>query len=159
MRKRAFMAFVYEINVLQEWIDHNGHMRDAYYGLVFSFAGVAAQEALGFDPNYRSRTGCSIYLVEDHKFFLREVHLGDPLRVETYVLDSDEKSFHLYLSLSCNGKLCAVAEYMELHVNQLPSPHAATIPEAIQARLRAEQLDPDILQSMRPRAGQIGIRR
>ena len=150
--------FVYESAVLPDWIDHNGHMRDAYYGLVFSFAGVAAQEALGFDPAYRERTGCTVYLVEDHKFFLREVRLGDALRVETVVLDSDEKRFHLYLRMFCGDVLCAVAEYMELHVNQHPTPHAIPIPLDIQGRLLAAQLSQIEIAALEHWSGGIGLR-
>lgn len=150
--------FVYESAVSADWIDHNGHMRDAYYGLVFSFAGVAAQEALGFDPEYRERTGCTIYLVEDHKFFLREVKLGDALRVETLVLDSDEKRFHLYLRLFSGDMLSAVAEYMELHIDQNPQPHAAPIPPDIQQNLQAAQVSAAELVELKHRSGKIGFR-
>ncbi|EEE35651.1 conserved hypothetical protein [Rhodobacteraceae bacterium KLH11] len=31
-----------------EWIDYNGHMQDAYYGLVFSYAVDAMQDAPQF---------------------------------------------------------------------------------------------------------------
>ncbi len=151
--------FLYHSDVHPDWIDHNGHMRDAYYGLVFSYAGVAAQEEIGFDPDYRARTGCSIYLLEDHKFFLREVRLGDALTVETRVLGSDAKRFHLYLRLMRGDELCAVAEYMELHVNRFPTPHAEPIPEDLQAKLREVQTSPEEIAELKPRSGQIGLRR
>lgn len=32
------MTFKFETTILPEWIDYNGHMRDSYYGLVFSLA-------------------------------------------------------------------------------------------------------------------------
>lgn len=151
--------FLYHTEVKPDWIDHNGHMRDAYYGLVFSHAGVAAQEEIGFDPEYRDRTGCSIFLLEDHKFFLREVKLGDALTVEARVLDSDAKRFHLYLRLLHDEALCAVAEYMELHVNRLPTPRATPIPEALQARLKVAQTSPEEVAALEPRSGRIGLRR
>ncbi len=30
------MTFSFEITILPEWIDYNGHLRDSYFGLVFS---------------------------------------------------------------------------------------------------------------------------
>ena len=47
------MIFEYRKTVLPEWIDYNGHMQDAYYGLVFSKAVDALQDDVGFDQSYR----------------------------------------------------------------------------------------------------------
>ena len=38
------MAFTYHTNVHSDWIDYNGHMQDAYYGLVFSHGVDALQD-------------------------------------------------------------------------------------------------------------------
>lgn len=70
------MIFEHIKTVLPEWIDYNGHMQDAYYGLVFSQAVDALQDDVGFDQAYRQKTGCTIYLLEEHKFFLSEVKKG-----------------------------------------------------------------------------------
>ncbi|NDW54634.1 thioesterase family protein [Aliiroseovarius sp. PrR006] len=137
-------TFIYETTVISDWIDYNGHMQDAYYGLIFSFAVDAVQDAIGFDAAYRQRTGCTIYLLEDHKYFLKEVKLGAELRVETVVLDSDEKRFHLHLTMLHGGTPVAVSETMELHVNQHPTPHAGPMPAEIAERLAAARVpDPD----------------
>lgn len=134
------MTFTFETTVKPEWIDYNGHMQDAYYGLVFSYAVDAMQDEVGFDEDYRTRTGCTIYLLEDHKFYLREVREADPLCVETRVLDCDEKRFHLHLQMLNGSDLAAVCEFMELHVRQKPSPHAAPIPNEILQRLQTARL-------------------
>lgn len=139
-------TFIYETTVISDWIDYNGHMQDAYYGLIFSFAVDAVQDAIGFDAAYRKRTGCTIYLLEDHKYFLKEVKLGAKLRVETVVLDSDEKRFHLHLTMLLGDIPVAVSETMELHVNQHPTPHAEAMPAEIAKRLADAQVsDPDAL--------------
>lgn len=113
-------TFIYETTVISDWIDYNGHMQDAYYGLIFSFAVDAVQDAIGFDAVYRKCTGCTIYLLEDHRFFLKEVKLGAKLLVETVVLDSDDKRFHLHLTMLHDGTPVSINETMELHVNQHP---------------------------------------
>lgn len=139
-------TFVYETTVIADWIDYNDHMQDAYYGLIFSYAVDAVQDAIGFDEAYRRRTGCTIYLLEDHKYFLKEVRVGAELRVETVVLDCDDKRFHLHLTMLQNGTTVAVSETMELHVNRFPSPRAAPMPEEIAERLAAARVsDPDSL--------------
>jgi acyl-CoA thioester hydrolase len=74
-------TFVYESTVIADWIDYNDHMQDAYYGLIFSYAVDAVQDAIGFDDAYRRRTGCTIYLLDDHKYFLKEVRVGAEHRV------------------------------------------------------------------------------
>lgn len=141
-------TFVYETTVISDWIDYNGHMQDAYYGLIFSYAVDAVQDAIGFDAAYRKRTGCTIYLLEDHKYFLKEVKLGAALRVETVVLDSDDKRFHLHLTMLHDGTPVAISETMELHVNQHPTPHAEVMPTEIAERLAAAQVaDPDALKT------------
>lgn len=60
--------FIFEIDVNPEWIDYNEHMQDAYYGLAFSYAIDHFQDKVGFDQAYRSITGHTIYVIEDHKF-------------------------------------------------------------------------------------------
>ncbi|WP_432448431.1 thioesterase family protein [Aliiroseovarius marinus] len=137
-------TFIYETTVISDWIDYNGHMQDAYYGLIFSYAVDAVQDAIGFDAAYRQRTGCTIYLLEDHKYFLKEVKLGAELRVETVVLDSDEKRFHLHLTMQHDGTPVAISETMELHVNQNPEPRAAAMPPEIAERLASARVpNPD----------------
>lgn len=132
--------FHYTANIQPDWIDYNGHMRDAYYGLVFSLAVDAMQDEVGFDEAYRKATGCTIYLLEDHKFYLREVKEGAEVRVATRVLDCDAKRFHLHLEMRSEGTLAAVCEFMELHVRQRPKPKAAPMPETILERLESATL-------------------
>ena len=93
--------FIFKINVQEEWIDYNNHMQDAYYGLAFSYAVDHFQDAVGFDQNYRSQTGCTIFVVEDHKFYLKEVKLGSKLVIETTLLDADKKKVYSTIANAC----------------------------------------------------------
>jgi acyl-CoA thioester hydrolase len=129
------MPFEYTITVKPEWIDYNGHMQDAYYGLVFSYAVDAFQDWVGFDAAYRAATDCTIYLVEEHKYFLREVKESDPLAVQISVLGVSEKVFHLHCAMQSDGHDVAISELMEMHVCQKPTPKGAPIPLDIAARL------------------------
>ncbi|MEM9320175.1 MAG: thioesterase family protein [Pseudomonadota bacterium] len=130
------MSYVFHCTVQPDWIDYNGHMRDAYYGLVFSLAVDAFQDEVGFDAAYRAATGCTIYLLEDHKYFLAEVKNGAELKVETRLIGVRPNRFLLQSCLSSGGVASSVGEFLELHVQQRPEPHAAAIPDEILARLQ-----------------------
>ena len=129
------MPFVYNTYVKPEWIDYNGHMQDAYYGLVFSYAVDAFQDWVGFDAAYRAKTDCTIYLIEEHKYFLREVKEADPLVFQIEVLGVSDKLFHLHCVMKSMGQDVAISELMEMHVCQKPTPKGAPIPLDIAARL------------------------
>ncbi|WP_299986185.1 thioesterase family protein [uncultured Ruegeria sp.] len=153
------MTFTFETTVKPEWIDYNGHMQDAYYGLVFSYAVDAMQDEVGFDAEYRAHTGCTIYLLEDHKYYLREVRETDHLRVETHILSCDEKRFHLHMQMLNGGDLVAVGEFMELHVRQKPGPQAAPIPKEILRRLQVATITGDEATKLKHRSRLIAIKR
>ncbi|MEM6677187.1 MAG: thioesterase family protein [Pseudomonadota bacterium] len=151
------MSFIYETVVRPEWIDYNGHMQDAFYGLVFSYAVDALQDAVGFDRFYREGTGCTIYLLEEHKFFLREVFEGDALRVETLVLDVDEKRFHLHLTMRSRGAMVAVAELVEMHVSKHPAPHGVPMPARMRDALERARAPSETVETLRHRARMLGL--
>lgn len=157
-------GFIYETRVSPDWIDYNGHMQDAYYGLVFSHGVDRVWDAIGIDKAYRDTTGCTLYLVEDHKFFLAEVREGTPLRVETRVIDHSDKMIHLHLSMTADAKLCAVCEFMELHVNQTATPQgtpkATPMPAPVLARLQAAKIrDEGEVAALRHRSRRLQIGR
>jgi len=152
-------VFRFEATVLPDWIDYNGHMRDSYYGLIFSLAVDALQDEIGFDEAYRNRTGCTIYLLEDHKYYLQEVKEGARVRVETRVLDSDNKRFHLHMRMLDAGETVAIGEFIELHVRQHPTPAAAPVPDEIAARLDAARAGDEEIARLKQRARPIGLPR
>jgi acyl-CoA thioesterase FadM len=85
---------IYHAKIEPQWIDFNGHLRDAYYGLVASYAIDDLMDFLGLDAGYRARTQCTLYTLELHLHFLHEVKSTDDLRVETAILDFDRKRIH-----------------------------------------------------------------
>lgn len=103
-----------------EWIDYNGHMMDGYYFVAFTQATDALLEYLGFGPRHRERTGCTIYTVEGHINFLREVRAGTGLKYTTQILGYDSKRIHVFHSmiLKETNELVATNELMFVHVNQ-----------------------------------------
>ena len=123
--------FIFNIKVLPDWIDYNQHMQDAYYGLAFSYAVDHFQDCVGFDEIYRIQSGCTIYVVEDHKFYLNEVKLGSELVIKTSLLETDKKKFILYSEMCVKDKLVATSEMLQAHVNTNPKPHVSEMPRHI----------------------------
>src|SRR5437763_6697536 len=68
---------IYETAILPEWIDYNGHLRDAHYTLIVSLASDALMDRLHLDAAYRKRTSCTLYTVEMHIHYLDEVKATD----------------------------------------------------------------------------------
>ena len=135
--------FRYSTTVSPEWIDYNGHMQDAYYGLIFSFAVDGVQDGIAFDAAYRKSTGCTVFVTEDHKYFLKEVKEGAKVQVETRVLNCDDSRFHLHMTMISETAVVAVCEALEVHVNTLPKPHVEAMPSQIRKRLADARISSD----------------
>lgn len=150
-------VFAFATQVHPDWIDYNGHMRDAYYGLVFSMASDAFLDSVGVTTTYRTETGGTVYLLECHTFYLAEVKVGAPLVVEARVLDVDAKRFVVHMTMLSEGRVRAINERMELHVNQRPTPKAAPMPDDIRANLEALKLDASEITALPQRARKMGF--
>lgn len=143
---------VYSTAVAGEWIDYNGHLRDAYYGLIVSLACDALMDSLGLDAAYRGRTGNTLYTVEMHVHFLREVKKDDTVCVDVRVLGADQKRIHAAFDLmrESDGVAAASAELMLLHVHQgetvttvsFPSHVAGAIEKLVASTASAPEVGP-----------------
>lgn len=124
---------VYRTTVADEWIDYNGHLRDAYYSLIVSLACDALMDRLGLDTGYRERTGNTLYTVEMHIHFLREVKRGDVVLIDVRVLGADQKKMHVAFDMvrESDGAAAASAELMLLHVHQGEKPTTAPFPPEV----------------------------
>ena len=84
------------LSVSPDWNDYNGHMNVGFYGVAFDKATDALLDLLGLGEAYRHASDASMFIVEAHMTYDREVSVGDPLRFETQVLDADEKRLHMF---------------------------------------------------------------
>jgi acyl-CoA thioester hydrolase len=124
---------IYRTQVLPDWIDFNGHLRDAYYVLVVSYAVDALMDDLGMDASYRQRTNCTLYTLEMHVHYLHEIKESDLLEVTVRIIGADEKRIHAGLDLNCArySDPAASVEVMLLHVHQGASVAALAFPAEI----------------------------
>ncbi|WP_234053040.1 MULTISPECIES: thioesterase family protein [unclassified Xanthobacter] len=105
--------------VERAWIDYNGHLKMAYYNLVFDQAVEEALTLLGLGPEYARERGASFFTAEAHVRFLREITPECPVRVTLRLMDYDEKRIHLYQVLhhAAEGWVSATCEQVALHVD------------------------------------------
>ncbi|AUA34878.1 thioesterase [Pseudomonas sp. SGAir0191] len=112
----------YRTQVLEDWVDYNGHLRDAFYLLIFSYATDALMEQIGLDADSRGRNGRSLFTLEAHINYLHEVKLATEVWVQTQIIGLNSKRLHIYHSLHIadfNDPLAA-SEQMLLHVSLNP---------------------------------------
>jgi acyl-CoA thioester hydrolase len=128
---------IYRTPIAPAWIDYNGHVRDAYCDLIASHAVDSLMDHLGIDARYREQTTCTLYTVEMHTHYLREIGASDTVEVRVRILGADEKRIHAALELFRDGSQDAAAscEVMLLHVQQNPAARTAPFPEKIAAAI------------------------
>jgi acyl-CoA thioester hydrolase len=103
--------------VRPEWIDYNGHLSEAYYVLVFGFATDALMDRIGLDEGYRASTGCSLYTVEAHIRYLREVGPDADLLVRSTIIDRGAKKLRIAHEMFVDDERVATEEITALHVD------------------------------------------
>lgn len=151
---------VYRAPVDAAWIDYNGHMNVAYYMLMFDRATDVLFDRLGLGAAYRQRTNHTLFVLEAHITYEREVKEGDMLRIATQLIDADAKRLHLFHTMyhEAEGYRAATNELLTLHVD-LAGPTARSFAAAERAAVDA-MLDEHRRLGRPARLGRvIGIRR
>lgn len=119
--------------VRPEWVDYNGHLRDAFYLLIFSFATDALMDYIGLGEAARMRMHSSIYTLESHINYLQEVKTGAEVRIETQLIAHDAKRLHIYHAMHLPGAAepVSASEQMLLHVDMRGPKSAPFHPEVL----------------------------
>lgn len=130
--------------VLPEWVDYNGHLRDACYLLLFSYATDGLMDQIGLDEAGRKATGHSIFTVEAHINYVQEVKVGVAVEVRTQMLGHDGKRLQVYHSLhrANSQPLLAGNEQMLLNVDMngpFSTPFAPAVHEKLGALMAQHQ--------------------
>ena len=154
---------VFEGTVLDSWVDFNGHMADAYYGVVFSEAITRFMDTIGMDSAYRRRTNNTIYTLETRIVFLHECKVGQPFSVLLQLLDLDTKRFHVFVKMidESSGRDVAWSEQLLLHTHQDPSigPKSSAFDAEVQSRLQEVREKHRAIVVPEWVGGRVGIRR
>jgi acyl-CoA thioester hydrolase len=152
---------IYRARIESSWIDYNGHLRDAYYGLLASFAIDDVMDHLGLDAAYRESTQCTLYTLEMHVHYLHEVKGSDDLGINPLILDFDAKRIHVGCRFICSrvAEPVATADMMLLHVRQGENPAVAPFPEPVLVKLQALKLSPAAVEAFQPSSRKIELKR
>ncbi|OLU33917.1 4-hydroxybenzoyl-CoA thioesterase [Pseudomonas sp. PA15(2017)] len=113
------LPVTYTTAVQADWVDYNGHLRDAYYLLICSFATDGLMDLIGLDQAGRARTGHTLYTLECHLNFLAEVKLGVEVQVRTQLLGHDRKRLHIHhvVERCDDGQIMAESEQMLMNID------------------------------------------
>ena len=124
--------------VKPEWIDHNGHMNVGYFVVAFDEATDAVYETWGIGMAYPTEHGCSVFTLGMNVDYTAELFAGDPLRIETDLVDLDHKRIHYFHRLfhDGTGKLAATNECLCMNVD-LATKRSAPFPAQVLAKLEA----------------------
>ena len=101
------------------WVDYNGHLNDAYYMVIFSYATDSLMARMGLDAAGRAATGHTMYTLEIHLNYVQEVHAGVAVEVRTQFLGMDAKRLHIFNTLhrQDDGTLLATNEQMLANID------------------------------------------
>jgi acyl-CoA thioester hydrolase len=141
---------IYHCGIDPAWIDYNRHLRDGYYTVIASAAIDALMDDLGLDADYRQQTQCTLYTLEMHVRFLREVKADARLALESFPVEFDAKRLRLLIAMRAAGAddVAAVVDSMLMHVHQGESVRSEPFPAAVRDRLASwstRPVDPGLL--------------
>lgn len=147
------------MEIEKDWIDYNGHLNMAYYNVLFDRCSDEAFELMGMGPDYAHARRLTIYTAEAHVCYVRELHLGDRVRVSFNLIDHDDKRLRAYQEIHhLDGWLAATSETLSLHID-MAGPRVAAFPDDIRQKVEAVRAAHRAL-PMPQRAGRsIAIRR
>lgn len=105
--------FQYRTTVKDIWVDHNQHMNDAEYNRVFSDATDAWLAELGLDMEAIDKLQYTIFTLENHVMYLKEIKVDEPITVKVALYDYDAKRLHVFMNLvDSQNTRCATYEVM-----------------------------------------------
>ena len=124
--------------VQPEWIDLNGHMNVAYYALAVDPATDIAFNHVGVGFDDIPRTRHTMFIVDKHLRFHREVALGAAMHFTTQLLGYDDKRIHIYHRMydTAAAEIACTVEMLALHAS-LATRRVVPFPEDALGRLAA----------------------
>jgi acyl-CoA thioester hydrolase len=130
---------LYKTRVKPEWVDYNNHLNDGYYLVIFSLGGVDEfMNLIGMSDAERRASRTTIYTLEAHINYLREVKLDEEVEIRCQLIGFDQKRFQLYLTMHTarlGGELAATSEFMLVNIDSSGEPRSAPFRPEVAARL------------------------
>ena len=108
-----------QTDVRPDWIDYNDHMNVAYYVMVFDQAMDEFLNLYGLGKAYTLGGHGSVFALQNHVHYMREVSVGTRLGVNLQLLDLDAKRIHVFFRMRdlSNDQVVSTSEFLCIHVN------------------------------------------
>ena len=128
---------VHRETVAKDWLDYNSHLNEAYYVLIFSHATDALIDLMGMDLEWRTQHQMTVYTLETHVRYLREVGAGVSVAIDCRPIELDRKRLRLFHSMvrADDRTLLATAEMLLVNID-MTGPRSAAWVEPVHDRLR-----------------------
>lgn len=105
--------------VAQETIDHNGHVHDANYNMVFSDAINQFNYQHGLSLQERKALNYTMFTVEEQTAYLSELIENDQFYISVYIYNYDVKRVHFFCIMKQqDGTTVATNEAMMLGISR-----------------------------------------
>lgn len=127
----------YRTPVLREWIDENDHMDSLHYKTVANGGTLALFRYAGLTREWLAQSGSTLFQLEMHVCYERELRLGDEIVVNSWLIGADAKRIHHFHEIMHEGAgyRAATVELMTLHVSR-ETRRSAPMPEPMAARFQ-----------------------
>ena len=138
------MKITAPLNVLRttvkpEWVDYNNHLNDGYYLVIFSLGGIDEfMNHICMSDAERRATKTTIYTLEAHINYLREVKLGEEVEVRAQLIGFDQKRFQLFLTMHTarlGNEAAATSEFMLVNIDTSTEPKSTPFRPEVAAKL------------------------
>ena len=129
---------VFRTRVKPEWVDYNDHLNDGYYLVIMSLGTDAFQDLIGMSDAERRATKTTIYTLEAHVNYLREIKADEEVEVRTQLIGFDQKRFQLFHTLHTarlGDAPAATSEFMLVNIDSSGEPKSAPFRPEVAARL------------------------
>jgi len=119
--------------VQPDWIDYNGHLTEAFYVFVFGHATDHVMAQTGMTLAHIEASGTSLFTLEAHVRYLREVQGLVELEVRSSVIGRTAKLVWIWHEMWLEGELSATEEVLVAHVDTNAG-RSAPMPDELAAR-------------------------
>jgi acyl-CoA thioester hydrolase len=129
---------VFRTRVKPEWVDYNNHLNDGYYLVIMSLGTDAFQDLIGMSDAERRATKTTIYTLEAHVNYLREIKEGEEVEVRTQLIGFDQKRFQLFHTMHTarlGDEVAATSEFMLVNIDNSGEPKSAPFRPEVAAKL------------------------
>ncbi|NVN87790.1 MAG: thioesterase family protein [Rhodopseudomonas sp.] len=135
---------VHRAAIVDNWVDHNGHMNVAAYLTVFDAAICKFCTQCGIGPDRIGETGKTVFVSQANIVYRHELHLGSPIQVHLRILALGTDRLHVYMTMQDeqHGHLAAANEQLLVCVGiqtRRPAPLSTDVHETFKAIFESQK--------------------